>query len=114
MNRPEQNLQKAAVNWFRYSYPKTIIIHVANGGKRTAAEARIFKSIGVLSGFPDLLICKPSKDYGALMIELKAGKGKETDNQLRVHEVLRNSGYRVEVCNSFDSFRKIVEEYMLT
>ena len=52
------------------------IHHSPNGGKRNAREAAKFKRMGTRSGFPDLFLAYPNKQYAGLFIELKAEGGK--------------------------------------
>ncbi len=60
MNRPEENLHRAAVAHLRASLPSPwIVFHIPNGGGRSKAEAGILKAMGVLAGMPDLLIIGP-------------------------------------------------------
>jgi hypothetical protein len=64
-----------------------LVIHVPNGGGRSKAEAGIFKAMGVLAGFPDLLVIGPppcdiqispntvmrdTREASVIAIELKA------------------------------------------
>lgn len=67
---PEGQLQRQVVSYLRLILPDPwLVLHVPNGGGRSKAEAGIFKALGVLAGFPDLLIIGP-QFVGA--IELKA------------------------------------------
>ena len=60
MNRPEENLHKACVQYLRASLPKPWLCwHTANGGGRSKAEAGILKAMGVLAGMPDLFVMGP-------------------------------------------------------
>ena len=60
MKRPEQALQIQLVSALRQLLPKPwLVVHVPNGGGRSKAEAGIFKAMGVLAGFPDLLVIGP-------------------------------------------------------
>lgn len=60
MNRPEEQLHRAAVAYLRASLPKPWICwHSANGGGRSKAEAGILKAMGVLAGMPDLFVMGP-------------------------------------------------------
>ncbi len=56
MRGQEDRLQIACVRWFRIQYPEHLIHHSPNGGKRNAIEAKKFKDMGVVAGFPDLFI----------------------------------------------------------
>lgn len=61
MNRPEEQLHRAAVAYLRASLPKPWIVwHTPNGGGRSKAEAGILKAMGVLAGMPDLFVMGPS------------------------------------------------------
>ena len=61
MNRPEENLHKACVQYLRASLPKPWLCwHTANGGGRSKAEAGILKAMGVLAGMPDLFVMGPT------------------------------------------------------
>ena len=111
MKRPEQNLQITCVRWFRYQHPDEILIHIPNGGYRTAIEALKFKQMGVLSGVLDLLLLKKSGKYGALFIEMKSSKGKLTESQKLMIERLEMKGYKCEVASSFEEFKRIIEGY---
>ena len=60
MNRPEEKLHRAAVEYLRATLPKPwFCFHCPNGGGRSKAEAGILKALGVLAGVPDLLIIGP-------------------------------------------------------
>ena len=60
MKRPEQALQINLVSALRLMLPEPwLVVHVPNGGGRSKAEAGIFKAMGVLAGFPDLLVIGP-------------------------------------------------------
>lgn len=61
MNRPEEQLHRACVQYLQASLPKPWLVwHTPNGGGRSKAEAGILKAMGVLAGMPDLLICGPA------------------------------------------------------
>lgn len=60
MNRPEENLHRACVQYLQAALPKPwFCAHVPNGGGRSKAEAGILKAMGVLAGMPDLLVFGP-------------------------------------------------------
>lgn len=111
MKRPEQALQIACVKWFRYQHHDEILIHIPNGGYRTAIESLKFKQMGVLAGVPDLLLLKNSGKYGALFIEMKSGNGKLSDSQKSMIGRMESKGYKCEVASSFEEFKRIIEDY---
>jgi hypothetical protein len=72
--RPEQQLQKAVLDHLRWrAVPCTFAFHPANGGWRSAVEACILKSQGVVAGVPDVIVVHNGKTYG---LELKAAGGR--------------------------------------
>ncbi len=109
MKHPEQDLQKGCIRYYRLQYPKGRIFHVPNGGKRGKAEAGIFKSLGVLAGTPDLILLHNGRAY---FIEMKADKGKLSPAQTEWETWLVNNGFEHYICNSFDSFKEIVDLIM--
>lgn len=60
MNRPEEQLHRACVQYLQASLPKPWLCwHTPNGGGRSKAEAGILKAMGVLAGMPDLFVMGP-------------------------------------------------------
>ena len=109
----EHDLQVECVRWFRYQYPREIIMAIPNGGYRTAKTAAIMKAEGQLAGVPDLFVPRANAQYHGLWIEMKNGKaGRLSDAQKAIHETLRQHGYQVEVCRDSLQFRQIVNDYM--
>jgi hypothetical protein len=72
--------------------------HIPNGGKRSKMEAAIFKAMGVRAGVPDLFLPVASGNKHGLYIEMKADKGKPTENQLDWLDYLAHAGYEVAIC----------------
>lgn len=98
MKRPEQALQIACMKYLKDLSGVTknfFAYHVGNGGFRTPVEASILKSMGVTAGVPDIVI--HLNGGKSIFVELKAKKGKLSDNQETVHAILKGFGYRVEV-----------------
>ena len=112
MNHIESKIQQACVTWFRLQYPDTIIAAIPNGGKRGIKTAMAMKREGVLAGMPDLFIASARDGFHGLFIEMKSAKGTTTPEQKIVLEKLRDEGYIVFVCRSFDDFQAIVNNYM--
>ena len=76
--------------------------HIPNGGSRNIREAIKFKSMGVKPGIPDIILPVAKQGYHGLAIELKAGKNKPTEHQLRWIEFLRSQQWYVAVCYSWE------------
>lgn len=112
MKQLESKLQQSCVKWFRYQYPTILLFAIPNGGNRNIVTASILKAEGVLSGVPDLFLAKGIFPYNGLFIEMKSLKGKLSENQKEVIKKLEERFYKVVVCNSFDSFKTEIENYL--
>ena len=116
IQRPEQRLQIAVFNFLRplmdaQQYKQFVAFHVPNGGKRTKAEAGIFKAMGVMAGVADICLLLPcvrafdesiAEPPHVCWIEMKAGKGSTTDNQDAFGVLMDDYGfdYRVLAADS--------------
>jgi hypothetical protein len=79
--------------------PGVFYFHPANGGRRTKAEAGIFKALGVRAGVPDVIIFHRSQIFG---LELKATKGRLTPLQQQTLNEMEVAGARTAVAHSLD------------
>lgn len=115
----ESKLQKACVQWFRTQYPQHILFAIPNGGKRGVIEASIMKAEGVLAGVPDLFLAVPQQyedgvlKAPGLFIEMKTPDGAMSDNQKVIMPKLKNAGYPVVICRSFEAFKTAVDDYLM-
>lgn len=98
--RPEDDLQRAVVEMAGWFYPRLFVFHPPNGGARTAAEAGVFKALGVRAGVPDLIVLGPGAVVGFL--ELKAPGGRLSPWQEHCMDVLEKMGFFVWVVRSVD------------
>jgi hypothetical protein len=112
MKNQESRLQQTCVTWFSFRHPNKIIFAIPNGSKRNIITATILKREGVLKGIPDLFIAEPMNNYSGLFIEMKHGKNKPSKEQVDIMDKLRERGYKVELCYTFDSFVQIVNDYL--
>lgn len=86
---------------------------VPNGGSRNKAEAARLKAEGVLAGVADLILLKPNRTYGALLIELKYGRNKQSPRQVEWQtDLCRQGEYRYAVVRSVADFLHIVSDYI--
>lgn len=97
MKRPEQALQIAIVALLDVILPRgSIVHHSPNGGRRSKAEAGLFKAMGTRAGWPDLTIFAPG--IRPIFIELKAGKGRLTEGQEKMRDRLLHLGFGWHEC----------------
>lgn len=82
-------------------------------GRRDAVTAAKLRAEGVVAGVADLILLKSNRDYGALLIEMKTTKGRQSESQKKWQKtVCFNEEYKYVVCRSFDDFKREVDEYL--
>ncbi len=109
----EHRLQVACVRWFRYRHPELHyrLFAVPNGSRRDAVTGAKLKEEGVLAGVADLILLKPNRFYGALLIEMKTPKGRPSDTQKEWAANLQGE-YKYVICRSINDFIREVEDYL--
>ena len=112
MKRLEDNLQIAAVRWFRYQFPDVVIFAIPNGGKRHIGTAVKMKAEGVRAGVPDVCLPVARGGYHGLYIEMKDGKKRPSEAQMWWLAMLENEGYRAEVAHSCDDAQAVILDYL--
>lgn len=113
---PEHNSQVALFHWAfleRRKYPELeLMFAVPNGGQRNKIVAAKLKAEGVKAGVPDIMLPVARGKYHGMALEMKAAKGRISDEQKYWHERLAVQGYYVAVCYSFDAARIELENYL--
>jgi hypothetical protein len=113
----ENREQMALFTWLRtVRYQGQPLTHYAwhtpNGGLRNAREAARLKALGVKAGVPDVSLTIAAQGFHGLYIELKAGKGRVTDEQKTVCEMLIEQGYCVLVAYSWHDAAGFIVDYL--
>lgn len=111
---PEHQLQVACVRWFHLQYPmlRGCLIAVPNGGRRDAVTGARLKAEGATAGVADLILFQRRGRSGALMIEMKTPKGRQSGAQKQWQAVMEAQGYRYVVCRSIDEFIRTINGYI--
>ena len=114
MRQLESDLQIACVRWFKYAYPQfgDLLFAIPNGGYRHPKTAKRLKQEGIVAGVSDLILLLPNKEYHGLCIEMKYGKGRQSDLQKTWMRQVRGVGYQYELVNSFDKFEALLIDYV--
>lgn len=123
MKHSESQLQQECIRWFNLQYPQYygLLFAVPNAAKRSmklikgryvCVGGKRAKDEGMVSGVSDLIFLKPSDLFHGLCIEMKYGKGKQTDSQIDWETSVKQQGYLYVVCNSADMFMKIINTYL--
>lgn len=111
----EHRIQCACVRWFNLKYPtlRGRLFAVPNGGRRDRATGARLKGEGVVPGVADLILLKCNRDYGALLIEMKTGSGRQSQSQKTWQENISSEDeYKYVVCHSTDDFIREVTDYL--
>lgn len=102
MRRPEQELQKAAIDWLHLAvhHDRTFFFAVPNetgqGGKRGMILGKIRKEMGVVSGVPDILL--QDREAGLIGLELKSANGRQTATQKTAQDRMEAAGAKYFLC----------------
>lgn len=105
------------------------VMHVPNGGRRDKATGAKLKGMGVVAGYPDIMVFASGFHDGrdssdkmldeirgnmaiGLAIELKVWPNKPTEAQKAIHGILRAAGWRVAVCWSLDEVEDAANDYL--
>ena len=135
MKQIEARLSEQISAYLQVQYPKVIYRFDIADIKLTMPQAIRFKKLqGKKRGFPDLFLAKPSKEFHGLYIELKKNKGevfkvngdykqkwvyknkvKQYDHiqeQITMHERLREEGYQVVWGFGFEDTVNKIKEYL--
>lgn len=110
----EHRLQSACVRWYRLQYPKMKhnLFSVPNGGKRDSVTGAKLKAEGALAGVADLILLKSNRYYGALLLELKTSKGRQSESQIEWQHKITADGYKYVVVRSIEDFQREVRDYL--
>lgn len=107
----EDEIQIAVVQHLRTrAVPGVVFWHSPNGGKRNIQEAARFKKLGVRSGVSDIIAYHKGE---AFALELKAPKGRPTEEQLEFLSEWRSNGGHGVVAEGLDEALCILETWGL-
>lgn len=113
-SRPEQSAQIAIVRYLRRVLPRTAIVHhVRNqgthGGPKGKIVGGILKEMGLVAGFPDLVILLPgARTY---FLEIKADKGAASEAQQYIWQRLRILGFECALVRSIEETRNALKSW---
>ena len=101
-----------AYSWlkeFREFYSLVFLIDHTHNQSNSISGA-IARDSGTLEGKPDFVLWT---NKGTLFIELKTESkhSRLSKEQKRVHQILRDMRYRVEVVRTYSSFKKLIYEH---
>lgn len=100
----EAEVQRSIVEYLHCALPVPFVVHycrsdVRRSGRGGDVDRMIGKWLGVVAGFPDLIVCCGGR---VLFLEVKAPGGRCSGAQLGCHEVLRRCGFVVSVVRGIE------------
>lgn len=113
----EDEIQATVFTWCKLHETKYPILKsiyaIPNGSHKSVSQRVKFQRTGLRPGMPDICLPAPifSEKIGALYIELKRAKGKLSENQITMIEILKEQGNAVHVAYSFEEAIKIIEDF---
>ena len=112
----EHDEQVALFEWASMQecvYPELRLLHaIPNGGWRGWKTGKYLKAEGVKPGVPDICLPVSRGAYHGLYVEMKFDKNDLTPNQQSWVLALRQQGYDVVVCWSFEEARAAILAYL--
>lgn len=111
---PESLEQISVMEYLRYKYPQAekVTFHVANERKQNKIWGLVMSHMGLKAGIPDIMMPIARKGYHGLFIEMKSKKGRLSDNQIRMIELLANQNYLVKVAYGCEQAIKAINSYL--
>jgi len=102
----------AALN-IRKHYELWLLNGSLNGVRLSIGAAVKCKKAGMKKGYPDINLPVARQGFHGLFIELKRVKGSSTTKEQIVwHKLLRDEGYRVEVCKGWHEAKDVLIDYL--
>jgi hypothetical protein len=115
-NGTEHGSQAALFCWAalnKETYPELeYMFAIPNGGQRNAATGARLKAEGVKAGVLDIFLPVARSVWHGLWVEMKTAKGQLSQEQKDWIKYLRDAGYGVAVCKSWDEARDVIKGYL--
>lgn len=109
---PEALVQTAIVEYLRTVFPKGIVTHIPNGGKRSKATAAMLKRLGTLAGMPDILVALPNRTVVFFEVKAKAS-AHPSKGQREVLSTLKQQDQFVAVVYSIECVEHHLKQWGL-
>lgn len=108
----EGPIHRACLNYLRMQYPRALIHHSPNEnsmtGKDVARLIRKNKDMGMLPGFPDILMLHQGRVYG---FEVKAAGGRQSEAQKAIQAVMEGAGGIYAVVMSIEDVKAVLSRH---
>jgi hypothetical protein len=118
MSQSESSIQKAVVTWWRMTHRglgvnwEHLLFACPNGGARDVITGARLKAEGARRGVPDLILAVKRGPYGAMFLELKTIKGRQSEDQKAYQLLLIGQGYHCAVAHSWEEATRQITAYL--
>ena len=104
----EFKIQAECFQWHWNNFPdQRGRLFTVNNNAPSAYAGSVMKAMGVVAGVSDMIWLSPK---GAVFLEFKAPKGKQSLSQKWWQERVESVGYRYVVIRSLEDFQKLLDE----
>lgn len=112
---PEADIQRAILRYLGATLPHGFILHHSPNGGMLKGEVGRSRGLGTKPGWPDLQVVGRTEagEPFTAYIEVKAPRGSLSDEQIAIHDRLKDCGYAVGVARSVDDVRELVRSWGL-
>ena len=107
----EAGVQKAVIDYIKYTYPSALYCASAGGVRTSMKQAIKMKATGYVKGVPDLQIFEAVGNYHGLLIEIKDIKGVVSKEQKEWIKKLNDRGYFATYCKGYEATIKVIDDY---
>lgn len=110
MKNKESKIQAEIVKYLQSK--KYFFASIPNelGGKDAAIRMAKFKTLGLRSGAPDLLVFLPAGKL--ICLEVKTETGKQSDSQIAFEQKLSDLGFDYFVVRSVEDVKNILDKFL--
>ena len=114
----ESSFQSSAMKMIRLmcqgrGIPSELVVHIPNGRNAgSIGMGNFWRSQGVVSGYPDIMVFHPKGALCGLGIELKVFPNKPSPDQLHLHDLLGGAGWTIVVCYGIDEVERAILDYL--
>lgn len=114
----ESQIQRAVMNWWALAHrglgipDERLLMAFPLQGARTPRNGARMKAEGLRKGTPDMFLAVARKGKHGLWIELKAEKGRLSDSQFEMLNILTAQDFKAVQTTGFDETLNILTNYL--
>lgn len=112
-NNPEMRAQIMLFEWISFHpHIAPFCFSIPNERKASRFHGALLKQMGLRPGASDVFVAIPRGDFHGMFLELKEGRNKPNDRQLKFMDDMRSQGYYCVWKTGFEKARLAITEYL--